>query len=70
MHDSMTSQLVVDASMMVVRRRGNGLKQDPLNTRLLAFVNRCATQIKVPYFDRGVWCAWAKRLEAGHFIGD
>jgi transposase len=47
-----------------------GLQQDPLNGQLFAFVNRRATQIKVLYFDRSGWCLWAKRLEAGRFIGD
>lgn len=47
-----------------------GLKQDPLNGQLFAFVNRRATQMKVLYFDRSGWCVWAKRLEAGVFIGD
>jgi transposase len=37
---------------------------------LYAFVNRSGTQIKVLYFDRSGWCVWAKRLEAGRFIGD
>lgn len=44
--------------------------QDPLNGQLFAFVNRRATHIKVLYFDRSGWCLWAKRLEAGRFIGD
>lgn len=48
----------------------NGLRQDPLNGQLFAFVNRRATQIKVLYFDRSGWCVWAKRLEAGRFISD
>ena len=46
----------------------NGLKQDPLNGQLFAFVNRRATHIKVLYFDRSGWCLWAKRLEAGRFV--
>ncbi len=48
----------------------NGLRQDPLNGHLFAFVNRRATHIKVLYFDRSGWCLWAKRLEAGRFIAD
>jgi transposase len=48
----------------------HGLKQDPLQGALFAFVNRRGTQIKVLYFDRSGWCVWAKRLEAGRFIGD
>ena len=48
----------------------NGLKLDPLSGHLFAFVNRRATQIRVLYFDRSGWCLWAKRLEAGRFIGD
>lgn len=47
-----------------------GLQQNPLNGQLFAFVNRRATQIKVLYFDRSGWCLWAKRLEAGRFIGN
>ncbi|HEV8695831.1 MAG TPA: IS66 family insertion sequence element accessory protein TnpB [Lysobacter sp.] len=46
------------------------LGQDPLGGALFAFVNRRGTQIKVLYFDRSGWCVWAKRLEAGRFIGD
>jgi transposase len=37
---------------------------------LYVFVNRRGTQMKVLYFDRSGWCVWAKRLEAGVFIGD
>ena len=48
----------------------HGLRQDPLNGQLFVFVNRRATHIKVLYFDRSGWCLWAKRLEAGRFIGD
>lgn len=47
----------------------NGLQQDPHSGALFAFVNRRGTQIKVLYFDRSGWCVWAKRLEAGQFIG-
>lgn len=48
----------------------HGLQQDPLSGHLFAFINRRATQIKVLYFDRSGWCLWAKRLEAGRFIGN
>ena len=44
--------------------------QDPTGGDLYVFVNRRGTQIKVLYFDRSGWCVWAKRLEAGCFIGD
>jgi len=47
-----------------------GLQQDPLGGQLFAFINRRATQIKVLYFDRSGWRLWAKRLEAGRFIGN
>lgn len=43
---------------------------DPLSGALFVFVNRRATQIKVLYFDRSGYCVWAKRLEAGRFIGN
>jgi transposase len=56
------------AGLYVLAR--HGLKQDPLNGQLFTFVNRRATQMKVLYFDRSGWCVWAKRLEAGRFIGD
>jgi len=48
----------------------HGLQQDPLNGQLFAFINRRATQMRVLYWDRSGWCLWAKRLEAGVFIGD
>ena len=44
--------------------------QDPTGGDLYVFVNRSGRQIKVLYFDRSGWCVWAKRLEAGQFIGD
>ncbi|MDP1533270.1 MAG: IS66 family insertion sequence element accessory protein TnpB [Rubrivivax sp.] len=44
--------------------------QDPTGGDLYVFVNRSGAQIKVLYFDRSGWCVWAKRLEAGRFIGD
>jgi transposase len=46
----------------------HGLKQDPLNGQLFAFINRRATQMRVLYWDRSGWAVWAKRLEAGRFI--
>lgn len=48
----------------------HGLQQDPQSGHLFVFVSRRATQIKVLYFDRSGWCVWAKRLEAGRFIGN
>ena len=48
----------------------NAMGQDPLSGHLFVFINRRATQIKVLYFDRSGFCVWAKRLEAGCFIGD
>ena len=43
---------------------------DPLDGSLYCFINRRATQMRVLYFDRSVFCIWAKRLEAGRFISD
>jgi len=43
---------------------------DPTNGDLYVFVNRRGAQMKVLYFDRSGWCVWAKRLEAGRFVGD
>jgi transposase len=48
----------------------HGLGCDPLDGGLYVFINRRATQMKVLYFDRSGYCVWAKRLEAGRFIGD
>lgn len=48
----------------------NVLQQDPTSGRLFVFINRRGTQMKVLYFDRSGFCIWAKRLEAGRFIGD
>jgi transposase len=48
----------------------SGFAGDPTGGDLYVFVNRRGTQMKVLYFDRSGWCVWAKRLEAGVFIGD
>lgn len=48
----------------------NELGCDPLDGSLYVYVNRRGTQIKCLYFDRSGFCVWAKRLEAGRFIGD
>ena len=48
----------------------NAMGFDPLSGHLFVFINRRATQIKVMYFDRSGFCVWAKRLEAGCFVGD
>ena len=46
------------------------LQADPCDGSLYCFINRRATQMRVLYFDRSGFCVWAKRLEAGRFIGD
>ncbi len=43
------------------------LKQDPLSGHLFVFVNRKRNYAKIPYFERGGLCLWAKRLEQGQF---
>lgn len=48
----------------------NAMQLDPLSGALFAFVNRRGGQMRVLYFDRGGFCVWGKRLEAGRFIGD
>lgn len=48
----------------------HALQQDPLSGQLFVFINRRATQMKVLYWDRSGFCIWAKRLEAGRFLGD
>ena len=45
------------------------LQADPCDGSLYCFINRRATQMRVLYFDRSGFCVWAKRLEAGRFIG-
>ena len=42
----------------------------PCDGSLYCFISRRATQMRVLYFDRSGFCVWAKRLEAGRFIGD
>jgi transposase len=48
----------------------NAMGQDPLSGSIYVFVNRRGAQMRVLYFDRSGFCVWAKRLEAGRFIGD
>ena len=48
----------------------HGLDADPTDGSLYVFINRRATQTRVLYFDRSGFCVWAKRLEAGVFLGD
>ncbi|MGA7537692.1 MAG: IS66 family insertion sequence element accessory protein TnpB [Steroidobacteraceae bacterium] len=47
-----------------------GLVRDPTDGSLYVFVNRRGRQLRCLYFDRSGFCIWAKRLEAGRFIGD
>jgi transposase len=48
----------------------NAMEQDHLSGSMYVFVNRRGGQMRVLYFDRSGFCVWAKRLEAGKFIGD
>jgi transposase len=48
----------------------HAMGRDPLDGSLYVFVNRRGSQMRVLYFDRSGFCVWAKRLEAGRFIGD
>ena len=48
----------------------HAMGRDPLDGSLYVFVNRRGAQMRVLYFDRSGFCVWAKRLEAGRFIGD
>jgi transposase len=48
----------------------HAMGREPLDGGLYVFVNRRGTQLKCLYFDRSGFCIWAKRLEAGRFVGD
>lgn len=54
--------------LQALARHAMGL--NPLDGALYVFVNRRGSQLKCLYFDRSGFCIWAKRLEAGKFIGD
>jgi transposase len=56
-----------DGLQVLVRQ---GLGRDPSDGSLYVFVNRRGTQLRCLYFDRSGFCIWAKRLEAGRFVGD
>lgn len=47
-----------------------GLQQDPVHGQQFLFLNRRATQVKIPYWVRTGSCVWAKRLEEGRFVSD
>lgn len=46
----------------------HNMQQDPLSGHLFALINRCATQIKMLYFDRSGLCIWSKWLEQGRLL--
>lgn len=43
------------------------MHQDPLDGHIYIFFNKTADQVRLLYFERGGYCIWAKRLEAGRF---
>ena len=48
----------------------NAMGCNPLDGALYVFVYRRGSQLKCLYVDRSGYCIWAKRLEAGRFVGD
>ena len=54
--------------LQALKRHAMG--HDPLDGSLYVFINQRGTQVRVLYFDRGGFCVWSKRLEAGRFISD
>ena len=44
------------------------LKEDPLSGHLFVFVNRRHDYVKVLFWERGGYCLWSKRLEAGTYL--
>lgn len=43
------------------------LEKDPLSGHLFCFFNKRGDKVKVLYWDRGGYCLFHKRLEAGYF---
>lgn len=54
--------------LYALTRHAMGL--DPQSGHLFVFINRCATHIKILYWDRSGYCIWAKRLEQGRFLSN
>lgn len=44
------------------------LKENPLSGHLFVFVNRKHDYVKMLYWERGGYCLWSKRLEAGTYL--
>jgi transposase len=57
-----------DGLYALARSSFAGFGCEPTSGHLFVFMNRRGTQMKVLYFERGGWCVWAKRLEAGQFV--
>ena len=43
------------------------LGENPLSGALFVFLNRPRNRIKILYYEKGGYCLWMKRLEAGSF---